>query len=106
MANTADDISKQEHERAYDPANFFIDPNGMMDLAATRPLITPQGVTYIPYVPDPSNLMMDSRDHGNCISPVTTGIITGVAKKSRLVPIKYKNSRGSATAVAVQRGDM
>ena len=56
----------------------------------------------IPYVPDPDTVMSDSRDHGSCVASLATGRVYGVAKRAKLFPVKYKNTRGSATELAIQ----
>lgn len=55
-----------------------------------------------PFVPDPDNVMMDSKGHGNCIASLATGSTKGVAKKARLVPVKIKNRVGQTTARSLQ----
>lgn len=46
--------------------------------------------------------MSESKNHGSCVASLATGRVYGVAKRGRLVPVKYTNSRGSSTDMAVQ----
>ena len=64
----------------------------------------PEFAGLTPYVPDSSSEMMDSKDHGSCVTALATGITCGVAKKAHLVPIKYKNSKFQATNAAIIAG--
>jgi len=54
-----------------------------------------------PYVPDPDGVMKDASGHGTCVGSLSTGLTSGAAKKARLVPVKYRNTKGSAALSAV-----
>ena len=56
----------------------------------------------LPYVPLPDDVMADAKDHGTCVASLATGAVNGVAKKARLVPIRYRNDFQNAAAAAVQ----
>lgn len=77
-----------------------------MNFPPDRP--DPNSVTggMIPYVPDPDNVMSDSKNHESCVSSLATGLTVGVSKKARLVPVKYKNTRGAVTKMAIQSAFM
>lgn len=75
------------------PGDHYIVKNHLMAL--------PARYGNSPYVPFPETVMQDVKDHGNCVASLITGATCGVAKKARLVPIRYKNSIGAATILAV-----
>jgi len=42
-------------------------------------------------------VMMDLRGHGHCMASLVAGATHGVAKKAKVVPIKYKYKLGKVT---------
>ncbi|KAH7317914.1 hypothetical protein BKA65DRAFT_483381 [Rhexocercosporidium sp. MPI-PUGE-AT-0058] len=92
-----------EFVRSYRQDDYFIVPNHLMGLPQT--IVNPDNrLEMIDYVPDPDTQMSESmtRNHGTCVASLATEVTYGVAKKAHLVPVKYTNSRGQATELAVQ----
>ncbi|KAH6715723.1 peptidase S8/S53 domain-containing protein [Leptodontidium sp. MPI-SDFR-AT-0119] len=75
-----------------------INPAHPATLPATKPNPAAGlgGPRFVPYIPDSDQVMSESKNHGSCVASLATGRVYGVAKRARLVPVKYTNSRGSA----------
>ncbi|RDL38904.1 uncharacterized protein BP5553_03244 [Venustampulla echinocandica] len=90
------DPGHPEHARSYDPNHFYCVPNSLMKLPE-------RDAKMVPYIAVPDTIMKDTRDHGQCVASLATGIINGVAKKSRLVPVRHRNTKYQITEEAVQK---
>ena len=96
-------IRFQEFAKSYNNDDYFVVPNNLMSFP--KLIVNPDNrEEMIPYVPDPDTSMSESmaRNHGTCVASLATGVKYGVAKKAHLVPVKYKNSLGQATALAIE----
>ncbi|PVH78545.1 hypothetical protein DL98DRAFT_573124, partial [Cadophora sp. DSE1049] len=92
-----------EFAKSYNKHDFYVVSNQVMELP--QRIVDPADNTKMKdYVPDPDNVMSESilRNHGTCVASLATGAKFGVAKKAHLVPVKYKNSMGQASRMAIE----
>ncbi|KAL2065238.1 hypothetical protein VTL71DRAFT_2907 [Oculimacula yallundae] len=108
VIDTGINPSHPEFVNSYTMGDHYVVPNGLLGLPATQPAVDPQTgeSVMVPFVPDPDNVMSESRNHGSCVASLAAGRVYGVAKKAHLYPIKYKNSRGAVTELALQAAFM
>ncbi|KAK0111809.1 hypothetical protein ONS96_001077 [Cadophora gregata f. sp. sojae] len=105
VIDTGIDPAHPDFLHSYTQGEHYIVPNSKLrlpELMANPDRSSSATQALVPYVPDPDNVMSDSRDHGNCVSSLATGRVYGVAKRARLFPVKYKNSKVAATDLAIQ----